>query len=421
MLDPKWIREHPDEVRANLARRRSPFDFDAYLEVEQQRMQLLQRVEALRAQRKAGSKGGKPTPEQRERLRALSGTISEAEAELAAAEKLWKQLLEQIPNLTHPDVPEGGEEDFRVLSVVGEPTQFPFAPKDHVDLGEAADLLDFRHAADVAGSGFYYLKGGLVALDLALQQYAFQQATAEGFVPMTTPDLARQEVLRGIGFNPKGPEKQIYNIEDSDLSLIATAEITLGGYHAGEILAEDSLPKAYVGLSHCYRTEAGAYGRESRGLYRVHQFTKVEMFVFCLPEHSDAWHDRIRAIEEKIFGGLGIPYRVIDTAAGDLGGPAYRKFDLEAWLPGRGKYGEVTSTSNTTDYQARRLNIRVRREGGKLEFVHTLNGTAVATSRALIAVMENYQQEDGSIRIPEALQPHMGGATVIPGPAFRPV
>ncbi len=414
MLDPKWIREHADEVRANLARRRVKFDLDAYLALDQRRMEMLQRVELLRAERKSGSKG-KPTPEQREHLRALGDQIGQVESDLTTTEEEWKALLEQIPSLTHPDVPEGGEEDFRVVAVVGEPTQFPFTPKDHVDLGEAADLIDFKRAAEVTGSGFYYLKNGLVAMDLALQHYAFQQVVAEGFTPMTTPDLARADVLKGIGFNPKGPERQIYNIEESDLSLIATAEITVGGYHMNDILAEADLPKTYVGLSHCFRTEAGAYGRESRGLYRVHQFTKVEMFVYCTPEQSDAWHDRLRAIEEQIFGGLGIPYRVIDTASGDLGAPAYRKFDLEAWLPGRGKYGEITSTSNTTDYQARRLNIRFRRENGKLEFVHTLNGTAVATSRALLAIMENYQQEDGSIRVPEALVPFMG-VTVLPGP-----
>lgn len=415
MLDPKWIREHAEEVRRNIQRRRASFDLDAYLALDQRRMQLIQRVEALRAERKSGSKG-KPTPEMREHLRALGGKISQLEADLETAETDWKQLLEQVPNLTHPDVPEGGEEDYRVVAVVGEPTQFPFTPKDHVDLGEAADLIDFRHAADVTGSGFYYLKGGLVALDLALVQYAFRKVVAAGFNPIETPDLARQQVLRGIGFNPRGAERQIYNIEDTDLSLIATAEITLGGYHMNEIFTEESLPLLYAGFSHCFRTEAGAYGRESRGLYRVHQFNKVEMFVYCLPEESDKWHDRLRAIEEDIFSGLGIPYRVIDTASGDLGAPAYRKFDLEAWLPGRGKYGEVTSTSNTTDYQARRLNIRVRRKDGKLEFAHTLNGTAVATSRALIAVMENYQNEDGSIRVPEALVPYVG-AEVIPGPS----
>ncbi|MDH7571593.1 MAG: serine--tRNA ligase [Armatimonadota bacterium] len=413
MLDPKWIREHVDEVRENLRRRRVNLDLDAYLALDAQRNRLLQRVEALRAERKAGSRG-KPTPEQREALRALGAQISQLEAELQETEARWKELLEQIPSMTHPDAPEGGEEDYRVVEVVGDPTQFPFPPKDHVELGEAADLLDFRRAAEVAGSGFYYLKNELVLLDLALVQYAFQQVMAHGFIPMTTPDLARPNVLKGIGFNPKGPEHQVYNVEEDDLALIATAEITLGGYHQNETFSEDQLPRTYAGLSHCFRTEAGAYGRESRGLYRVHQFTKVEMFVFCLPEESDAWHERLRAIEQQIFSGLGIPYRVIDTASGDLGAPAYRKYDLEAWLPGRGKYGEITSTSNTTDYQSRRLNIRVRRQNGRLDYVHTLNGTAIATSRALIAIMENYQLEDGSIRVPEVLVPFTG-FDVIPG------
>jgi seryl-tRNA synthetase len=274
------------------------------------------------------------------------------------------------------------------------------------------DLIDFEAGAQVAGHGFYFLKNEAVLLELALQKYAVDLLVAEGFTPVITPDLARTDVLQGIGFIPRGPETQIYSVENSDLNLVATAEITLGGMLAGKILDAEELPLHYCGLSHCFRTEAGAAGRASRGIYRVHQFTKVEMFAFTRPEESDATLERFCELECRVFDGLGIPYRVVDTATGDLGGPAYRKYDLEAWMPGRGEsgeWGEVTSTSNCTDYQARRLNIRFKSKGEKgTQFVHTLNGTAVAISRALIAVLENYQEEDGSIRIPDVLRPWVG-------------
>ena len=269
--------------------------------------------------------------------------------------------------------------------------------------------MDFEGGASVAGHGFYFLKNEAVLLELALQRYAVDVLMGEGFTPVTTPDLARNEILSGIGFNPRGPETQIYSIENTDLSLVATAEITLGGMLAGKILDIESLPMKFCGISHCFRTEAGAHGRATRGLYRVHQFTKIEMFAFTLPEDSEAMLDRLLKLECRLFDGLGIPYRVVDTATGDLGGPAYRKYDLEAWMPGRGEFGEVTSTSNCTDYQARRLNIRYRIKGEKgTHFVHTLNGTAIAISRALIAVLENYQQLDGSVAIPEVLRPWVG-------------
>jgi seryl-tRNA synthetase len=249
-------------------------------------------------------------------------------------------------------------------------------------------------------------------LELALQQYALEKLIGEGFTPMVTPDLARGDVLKGIGFIPRGPETQIYSVENHDLNLVATAEITLGGLYAGEVIEEEKLPIKLCGISHCFRTEAGAAGRASRGLYRVHQFTKVEMFAFTLPDQSDAMHNYFRDLECEIFDGLGIPYRVLDIATGDLGGPAYRKFDLEAWMPGRGnggEYGEVTSASNCTDYQSRRLDIRFKRKNEKgTHLVHTLNGTAIAVSRALIAILENYQQADGSVLIPEVLRRWVG-------------
>ena len=283
---------------------------------------------------------------------------------------------------------------------------------DHVELAKQHDLVDFEGGARVAGHGFYFLKNEGVLLEMALQRFALDLLMREGFTPMTTPDLARGEVLQGVGFIPRGPETQIYSVENHDLNLVATAEITLGGLYAGEVIDEEELPIRLCGISHCFRTEAGAAGRASRGLYRVHQFTKVEMFAFTTPEQSEEMLDQFCRLECELFDGLGVPYRVIDIASGDLGGPAYRKLDLEAWMPGRGsggEYGEVTSTSNCTDYQARRLNIRYKRRGEKgTHFVHTLNGTAIACSRALIAILENYQQADGSIVVPEALVPYVG-------------
>jgi seryl-tRNA synthetase len=284
--------------------------------------------------------------------------------------------------------------------------------QDHVALAEQHNLIDFEGGARVAGHGFYFLKNEAAQLELALQHYTLDLLIREGFTPVITPDVARGDVLKGVGFIPRGPETQIYSVENHDLNLVATAEITLGGLYAGLVIEAEKLPIKLCGISHCFRTEAGAAGRASRGLYRVHQFTKVEMFAFTLPGQSDDMHNYFRELECEIFEGLGIPYRVLDIATGDLGGPAYRKFDLEAWMPGRGsagEYGEVTSTSNCTDYQSRRLDIRYKVKGEKgTQLVHTLNGTAVAISRALIAILENYQQADGSILIPEVLRKWIG-------------
>jgi seryl-tRNA synthetase len=277
------------------------------------------------------------------------------------------------------------------------------------------DLIDLEGGARVTGHGFYFLKNEAVLLELALQRYALDILMQEGFTPMITPDLARNPILEGIGFIPRGPETQIYSIEGTDLSLIATAEITLGGLMAGQVIDAELLPLKLCGVSHCFRTEAGAHGRATRGIYRVHQFTKVEMFAFTLPEQSDAMLEYFRELECRIFDGLGIHYRVVDTATGDLGGPAYRKYDLEAWMPGRGEYGEVTSTSNCTDYQARRLDARYKVKGEKgTRLLHTLNGTAIAISRALVAILENYQQADGSVVIPEVLRPWVGKDRIVP-------
>ena len=277
------------------------------------------------------------------------------------------------------------------------------------------DLIDFERGTKVSGAKFYYLKNEAVFLEQSLIMYALNILRKHGFTTFITPDIAREEILKGIGFNPRGNESNVYAIEDEGTCLVATAEITLGGYHSGEILDKSKLPLMYCGLSHCFRREAGAAGQFSKGLYRVHQFDKVEMFVYCLPEQSDSLHEKLRLIEEEIFSGLGLPFRVVDTCTGDLGAPAYRKWDLEAWMPGRadenhpdGDYGEVTSTSNCTDYQARRLNVKYHDDDGKNKYVHMLNGTAVAVGRAMLSILENYQNEDGSVTIPEVLVPYCG-------------
>jgi len=337
----------------------------------------------------------------------------------AGAKNVRDQAWRLVPNLSHPDVPRGHtDHDHAELRQVGAVRDFEaegFEPKDHLEIAEALDLVDFGAGAKVTGQKFYYLVNEAVLLDMALQRYALGVALEHGFKIHTTPDLARVEILDGLGFNPRGESTQVYSVANSDLCLVGTAEITLGGMFADEILPAERLPLLVAGLSHCFRTEAGSAGQESRGLYRVHQFTKVELFAFTVGElgHSEAMHARMLAVEEALFQGLGLPYRVLDIATGDLGGPAYRKYDLEAWMPGRGTWGEITSTSNCTDYQARRLKIRYRPEpvDGKKQkpkMVHMLNGTAVATSRALVAILENFQQADGSVLVPEVLRAWCG-------------
>jgi seryl-tRNA synthetase len=383
------------------------------LQLDEQRRQAIAHIDELRAQRKAGSKG-KPSPDEIAKMRALGDEISAAEAQQSKIDLEYFTLLKSVPNLTHPDSPVGGEDDFKVLYKNWEPAKFDFVPKDHEQLMQNLDMIDFERGAKVAASKFYFAKNDLVRLNQALLSFGLDILSKHGFMLMETPDLARNEILEGIGFNPRGAETQIYSVENTDLSLIGTAEITMGGYHADEVLDLTHGPLKYAALSHCYRTEAGAYGRTHKGLYRVHQFTKLEMFVFCTPQESEKLHQELLEIEKEIANGLELPYRVIDIASGDLGGPAYRKFDIEAWMTMKGDgaeqggYGEITSTSNCTDYQARRLNIRHRKADGTNEFVHTLNGTAVVLSRFPLALIENHQKEDGSIKIPKALQPYFG-------------
>lgn len=419
MLDLQFICDNADDVKKNCEARGVTVDVDAVIRLREERNKLVGEGDELRRQQKeTSSKIPKASAEERPALieagKQLREQISQIESRQKDVESQLKAEQTQIPNMTHPDAPIGGEDDASEVHLSGQKPEFDFEPLDHYDLAAKHDLIDFEAGSRVAGHGFYYLKNDAVMLEMALVQFALCKLRDEGFTLHTTPDLARDSVLEGIGFNPRGDETQIYSVTDSDLSLVATAEITLGGALKDQTLDVNDLPLKFAGLSHCFRTEAGAHGRKTRGIYRVHQFTKVEMFAFTGPdlEQSNAVHADIVRIEEEIFQALGLHYRLIDTATGDLGGPAYRKYDLEAWMPGRGdggSYGEVTSASNCTDYQARRLNIRCKSPEKKgTQFVHTLNGTAISCARAIIAVMENYQQKDGSIVVPEVLRPWVG-------------
>jgi seryl-tRNA synthetase len=428
MLDRKFIVENPELVQQNCVNRNATADIGRLLELEKQRREKLIEVQDGNRQANEVSKtiGQAKDAEEREarkeegrRLRELKDA---AQTEHDRLESLILELQAAIPNISHPDAPVGVDDKANLELRRGktEPRTFDFEPLDHVALCERLDLLDLEGGARTTGHGFHFLKNEAVLLELALQRYVLEVLLPEGFTPAITPDLARDEIVSGTGYIPRGPETQIYSIENTDLSLVATAEITLGGLYAGQLLDADQLPVKLCGISHCYRTEAGAHGRATRGIYRVHQFTKVEMFAFTRPEQSDAMLEHFCELECRIFDGLQIPYRVVDTATGDLGGPAYRKYDLEAWMPGRGdggEFGEVTSTSNCTDYQARRLNARFKIKGEKgTHFVHTLNGTAVAISRALIAILENYQQADGSVVIPEVLRAWVGKDRIVARP-----
>ncbi|MGI6432277.1 MAG: serine--tRNA ligase [Sphaerochaetaceae bacterium] len=418
MIDLRELKQRKAEIATNIANRGMKVDLDALVVLQEKRTALLQEIEALRTKRNenAASMKQKMEPEKRQALIAEGKTIKEKisllEEQFSTVDADYTNLAKQIPNYAHPDAPVGKLDTDNVqIKTWGEVPTFSFAPLDHVQLAEQLDLIDFDTATKVSGSKFYYLKNEAVFLDLALQRYALDILSAHGFTLTTTPDIAKEEILEGIGFNPRGEESNIYALEGTGTCLIGTAEITLGGYHANKILATEQLPLKLAGLSHCFRREAGAAGQYSKGLYRVHQFTKVEMFVYALPSQSEQIHQELLAIEEEIFQGLGLPYRVVDTCTGDLGSPAYRKYDIEAWMPGRGtegSYGEVTSTSNCTDYQARRLNIRYKEDSGKTAFLHLLNGTALAVSRALVAIFENFQMEDGSIRMPASLVPYLG-------------
>lgn len=424
MIDIKLIREQTEKVKEGILKKNfDPSKVDAVLELDKKRLEILQKVEDLKRERNNLGRTmsnllnqvmkGKFTDEDKrlrdiERGKQIKEELKTLEPDLEVLEQDFKLLLGEIPNLPLGESPVGKSEvDNIELRVVGEKPQFSFTPKDHVELGKNLDILDFEGGSKIAGSGFYYLKNAGAMLEVALVNYGLQFLLHRGFIPVITPDLAKERFYLGTGYNPKGDEAQTYRIEESDLGLVATAEVTIAGYHSDEILENLDTPKLYGGYSHCFRQEAGAYGKYSKGLYRVHQFTKVEMFAYTKKEDSKDIHLKFLELEEEFWQSLGIPYRVLEMCTGDLGSQAARKFDLEAWMPGRNDWGEVTSTSNTTDYQARNLNIKYR-EGEIIEYAHMLNGTLVATSRAIITILENNQQENGTIKIPEVLISFMG-------------
>ncbi len=415
MLDIKFIRENKESVLINCKNRRINCNLEELFVLDDERKGLLKKIEDLRGKRNLMSKE-KPNEEGIFLSRKLGMEIKQLEDILKNIESKLRDVLYTVPNMTHPDSPIGEEADYKVLYLNKPAVKFDFIPKDHEELLINLDQIDFERGAKVAGSKFYFWKNQLVRLNLALINYGLDIVSQHGYKLLETPDVANAKIMEGSGFNPRGSESQIYGIKDTDLSLVGTAEITVLGYHADEILNLTDGPLKYAALSHCFRTEAGTYGKSSKGLYRVHQFTKLEMFVFCRPEESEKMHQELLKIEKEIVNGLGLPFRVIDIPTGDLGGPAYRKYDLEAYMimkaseksKTQGDYGEITSTSNCTDYQARRLNIKYKDDIGNTKFVHTLNGTAVVLSRFPLAIVENYQQADGSIIVPEVLRKYCG-------------
>lgn len=401
MLDIKFIRENIDLVRKATRDKGFADDFfDQLLEADKKRRELLSQIDLLNAQRK------KNTDQQKGKE--IKELIKKKEEELALVVDEYERLMLKVPNLAAADVKVGGPEENEVIKVVGKIPQFNFPVKDHVKIAQLTDTLDLERGAKVAQSGFYYVKGDGVLLEQGIINYVLHKLIQKGFLPFITPNVAKEKNVVGCGYQARSEkERQIYHIEGEDLDLIGTAEITLIGLHTDEILDEKILPLKYCGLSSCYRTEAGSYGKDVRGILRVHEFRKVEMVVFCKPEESDFWHNKLLEIEEEIWQELEIPYRVVKMATGDLGSAAARKYDIEAWMPSQNKYREVTSTSSTTDFQSRRLNIRSK-IGKETVYVHTLNGTALALGRTMIAIMENYQRQDGSFEIPKVLYDFVG-------------
>jgi seryl-tRNA synthetase len=422
MLDLKLIRSDPERVKAALARRGAGEQVDELLALDARRRQLLPEVENAQAQRKTLSKqigevkqGGGNADELMATVQGLKQQIEAGKEELETVEAELGRIAVALPNLPDPDAPDGmTEEDAVVIRAVGQPTEFDFEPRDHLEIGTELGLIDMEAAARLSGSRFAYLKGDLVMLELALVRFAIELVRAEGHEPVIPPVLVREEALEGTGFLP-GDRDQIYEIPKDELFLAGTSEVALAGLHADQILDADALPLRYCGFSTCFRREAGAAGRDTRGIFRVHQFDKVEMFSFVEPTESAAEHERLLAIEERILGELEIPYRVVSVAAGDLGAPAAKKYDCEAWIPSQQRYRELTSCSNTTDYQARRLGCRYRPgDGESPQAVHTLNGTAVAVGRTMIALIENRQERDGGFTLPNILHQYGSPGRIAP-------
>jgi seryl-tRNA synthetase len=422
MLDLKLVRSEPERVKSALARRGAAEQVDRLLDLDSRRRALLPEVENAQAERKTLSKqigeakqAGGDAEELMAKVAELKETIESGKAELEKVDAELGALALALPNLPDPDAPVGdSDEDAVEIKRVGEPPEFDFEPRDHLEIGTELGLIDMETAARLSGSRFAYLKGDLVLVELALVRFAIELVRGEGHEPVVPPVLVREEALEGTGFLPEARD-QIYEIEKDELFLTGTSEVALAGLHADQILAAEELPLRYCGFSTCFRREAGAAGRDTRGIFRVHQFDKVEMFSFVHPSVSGEEHERLLAIEERILGELEIPYRVVNVAVGDLGAPAAKKYDCEGWIPSQGRYRELTSCSNTTDYQARRIGARYRpQEGAGAEPVHTLNGTAVAVGRTLIALIENRQERDGSFTLPNSLQAFGAPARIAP-------
>ncbi|GAA2299127.1 serine--tRNA ligase [Nonomuraea roseoviolacea subsp. roseoviolacea] len=412
MIDLRTLREDPDRLRASQrARGEDDAVVDTLLDLDERRRSALTKFESLRAEQKSfGKSVSKAQGEEKAALLArakeLAAEVKAAEAEAEALGAELDELMQTVPNIVEEDAPHGGEDDYVVLETFGEPRQFDFEPRDHLELGELLDAIDMERGAKVSGSRFFFLKGVGARLQLGLLNMAMQHAIANGFTPMITPVLVKPETMQGTGFHV-AHDKEIYRLPEDDLYLVGTSEVALAGYHAQEILNADELPLRYAGWSSCFRREAGSYGKDTRGIIRVHQFDKVEMFSYVRPEDSREEHRRLLAWEKEMLDALELPYRVIDTAAGDLGMSAARKFDCEAWIPSQGRYRELSSTSNCTEFQARRLAVRFRDKDGKPQHLATLNGT-LATTRWIVAILENHQQADGSVVLPKALRPYVG-------------
>jgi seryl-tRNA synthetase len=412
MIDVKVIRENPDLVRASQKARGESVDLvDQVLAADEVRRNAIVEFEALRAEqntlsKSVGSAKGDEKAALLESAKALAAKVKEADAKKSASEEAFRNLALGISNLVDPSAPVGGEADFRVIEEIGKPRKFDFEPKDHVELGKILGAIDVERGAKVSGARFYYLTGVGALLELALVNYAIQMATKAGFTPMIPPVLVKPAAMEGTGFLGQAAEN-VFHLEEDDFYLVGTSEVPLAAYHMDEILDGSKLPMRYTGYSPCFRREAGSYGKDTRGIIRVHQFEKVEMFSFCNPEDAVAEHQRLLAWEKDFLNAMEIPYRVIDVATGDLGSSANRKFDCEAWIPTQNAYREVTSTSNCSEFQARRLNVRIKGESGTSP-VATLNGTLVAVPRMIVSILENHQQSDGSVLVPKALQPYLG-------------
>lgn len=417
MIDLTLLRENPETIRVSQRARGASVDLvDQAIELDKVKRQAQSEFEKLRAEQNAHGKLVASAPKEEkaalvEKAQVLAANVKQAEAKAAELETELTQLLMKIDNVVVEGVPSGGEENFKVLREVGTKPNFSFTAKDHAALGEHLDIIDIERGVKISGSRFYFLKGYGARLELAMMQLALDQAIKAGFTPLITPTLVRPEVMQGTGFLGEH-SAEIYYLPDDELYLTGTSEVALAGYHADEILENFTEPIRYAGWSTCYRREAGSHGKDIKGILRVHQFNKLEMFSYCQPSDAQAEHERLLAWQEQMLSLCELPYRVIDVAAGDLGSSAARKFDVEAWIPSQQKYRELTSTSNCTTFQARRLNTRYRDESGKTQMVATLNGT-LATTRWLVAILENHQREDGSVSVPAALRPYLGGTEVI--------